>query len=79
MFTAIAIQSFRRFVNKSDPRINTVITVAIKQVLEEVAKATGRTLSDKIRACLAITFEKQTQRMSHDWLIYCEKLACQGK
>ena len=53
----------------------------MKQALEAAAKANGRTLGDEVRARLAVTFEHQnvmvTDRLMR--LIYCEKLAYQGK
>ena len=82
MFRSNAIKTVRRLIKKSDPRINTVIPQEMKGALEAAAKANGRTLGDEVRARLSITFEKQAQIMSHDRLmrlIYCEKLAYQGK
>ena len=81
MFNTKQIQLLRRLIKKSDPRINTVIPVEMKQALEAAAKANGRTLGDEVRARLAVTFEHQnvmvTDRLMR--LIYCEKLAYQGK
>ena len=82
MFRSNQINVFRRLIKKSDPRMNTVIPVEMKSALEEAAKANGRTLGDEVRARLSVTFEKQEQIMSHDRLmrlIYCKKLAYQGK